>query len=99
VTRRRTLVLIGVAAVLAVAVAVPSCQFYTKASFDMPVGAGYSVRTYHIRTPLRIAGETIRDTRPHPSAASPPGVDHGSETWLVQAEHEVRPEPAFLASG
>jgi hypothetical protein len=45
------LVLGGVVAALAVAVAVTSCQVYTKASFDVPVGAGYSVRTYHVRRP------------------------------------------------
>ena len=81
--------LVGVAAVLAAAVAVASCQVYTKASFDMPVGAGYSVRTYQVRTPLRIAGETAREMGPHPSRAEPPGAHPGYETWLVQAERRV----------
>jgi hypothetical protein len=86
---RRTLVLVGLAAVVVAAVAVASCQVYTKASFDMPIGAGYHVRTYQVRTPLRIAGETAREMGPHPSRAEPPGAHLGYETWLVQAERRV----------
>ncbi len=79
----------GVATALAVAAAAASCQVYTKASFDLPVGAGYRVRTYHVRTPVRIAGETVREMGPHPSRAEPVGTDHGYETWLVQGERRV----------
>ena len=88
-SRGRMLVLGGCVSALAVAVAVTSCQVYTKASFDLAVGAGHSVRTYHIRTPLPIAGEAVRDMGPHPSRAEPPGRDHGYETWLVQADRRV----------
>lgn len=85
----RAFVLGGLAAGLAAAVGVTSCQVYTKASFDVAVGAGYRVRTYHVRTPLRIAGETVRDMGPHPSMAQAPEADHGYETWLVQGERRV----------
>jgi hypothetical protein len=88
-SRGRGLALGGIAAALAGVVAVSSCQVYTRASFDLPVGAGYSVRAYHVRSPLRIAGETTREMGPHPSRAEPPGTDHGYETWLVQAERRV----------
>ena len=88
-TARRALVLVGVTVVVAAAVAVTSCHVYTKASTDLPVGAGYAVRAYHIRTPLRIAGETARGAGPHPSYAEPSGRDLGYETWLVQGERRV----------
>jgi hypothetical protein len=86
----RPVVLGGLAAVgLTVAVAATSCQVYTKASFDVLVGADYRVRTYQVRTPLRIAGETVRDMGPHPSMAEPAGASPGYETWLVQGERRI----------
>ena len=86
----RPVVLGGLAAVgLTVAAAATSCQVYTKASFDVPVGADYRVRAYQVRTPLRIAGETAREMGPHPSMAEPPGARPGYETWLVQGQRRI----------
>jgi hypothetical protein len=86
----RPVVLGGLAAVgLTLAAVATSCHVYTKASFDVPVGADYRVRTYQVRTPLRIAGETARGMGPHPSMAEPPGAEPGYETWLVQGERRV----------
>ena len=86
----RPVVLGGLAAVgLTVAAAATSCQVYTKASFDLLVGADYRVRTYQVRTPLRIAGETVREMGPHPSMAEPPGASPGYETWLVEGDRRI----------
>jgi hypothetical protein len=87
VTRR--VVLTGLAGTaLATAAAVTSCQVYTKASYDVGAGADYRVRTYQLRTPLRIAGETLGSSGPHPTAAGR-NADRRYETWLVQGERRV----------
>ena len=85
----RPLLLGGLAAAGAAVAAATSCDVYTRASVDLPVGADYRVRTYRVRTPLRIAGESMRDMGPHPSRAEPVGTDRGYETWLVRDERRV----------
>lgn len=85
----RPVVLGGLAAVGLTVAAATSCHVYTKASFDVLVGADYRVRTYQVRTPLRIAGEAVRDMGPHPSMAEPPGASPAYETWLVQGERRI----------
>ena len=72
----RVLVLGGVATVLVAAVAATSCRVHTKASSDVRVGADYRVRAYAVRTPLRIAGENVRDWAT--GAAPPPGRTTGT---------------------
>jgi hypothetical protein len=68
--RTRPFVLGGLAAAaLAAVVAATSCHVYTRASSDVQVGADYRVRTYQLRTPLGIAGETLGSMGPHPTAA------------------------------
>jgi hypothetical protein len=87
--RTRPFVLGGLAAAaLAAVVAATSCHVYTRASFDVQVGADYRVRTYQLRTPLGIAGETMGSLGPHPTAAGRT-VDRRYETWLVQGERRV----------
>jgi hypothetical protein len=88
-SRGRMLVLVGALTTLAAAVAAASCQVYTRASFDVDVGAGYRVRTYRVRTPLRIAGDTASTMGPHPTANPGWGTDGGYETWLVRDERRV----------
>ncbi len=85
----RPLLFAGLAVVAVAAAAATSCDVYTRASFDLPVGADYRVRTYRVRTPLRIAGETAREMGPHPSRAEPVGADRGYETWLVREDRRL----------
>jgi hypothetical protein len=80
----RVLVLGGAAMVLVAAVAATSCRVHSRASVDVRVGADYRVRTYAVRTPAEIVGETVRDMG-HGSKGDPAVY----ETWLVQGERRV----------